>query len=92
MEQHRSGVPKTPKGVLDMAKQTGNRMAFKDFEEQANDFISLTFDYCEEELRRIPSHDSLPKNLKRQALAFATISVQQSIEAFLAISQIADNK
>lgn len=71
-----------------MAKRTNNSVAFEDFEKHANEFIGLTFDYCEEQLRLIPSHYSLPKNPKRQALAFAAMSVQQSIKAFLTILQI----
>lgn len=75
-----------------MAKRTNSHMAFEDYEVKANEVISLTFKYCEEQLGRIPSHYSLPDNPKRHALAFAAMSVQQSIKAFLAISQIADDK
>lgn len=33
-----------------MVKRTENYMAFKDFEVKANEFIGLTFDYCEDQL------------------------------------------
>lgn len=75
-----------------MAKMTNNHTAFEDYEVKANEVIGLTFDYGEEQLRRIPPHYWLPDNPKRHALAFAAMSVQQSIKAFLAISQIADDK
>ena len=71
-----------------MAKRTNTTLAFEDFEEKAAEFISLTFDYCEDELRRLRSHHSLPKHPKRQALPHAAMSVQQSIKAFLAIMKI----
>ena len=70
-----------------MAKQKNNRMVLKNFEEQANKFIRLTLDYCEEELRHIRLHDSLPKSPKRQALSHAAMAVQQSIKVFLTILQ-----
>ena len=65
-------------------------MAFEDFETKANEFISLTFNYCEDELRQIRVHYSLPDPPKYQALPYAAMSVQQSIKAFLAILQIAN--
>lgn len=73
-----------------MAKQTDIRMAFKDFEEQAKESIGLTVDYCEEELRQIRVHHSLPNPPRYQALTSAALSVQQSIKTFLAISRIAN--
>ena len=71
-----------------MAKRTNATLAFEDYEKKANEFIGLTFDYCEEELERIRSHRSLPNPPKYHALASATLSVQQSIKAFLAIMKI----
>ena len=71
-----------------MVKHTDNHMEFKNFEEEANKFISSTFDYCEDELRKIRVHHSLPNPPKYQALPHAAMSVQQSIMAFLAILQI----
>ena len=73
-----------------MAKRKNNLMAFEDFEAKAKEFIGLTFDYCEEELRHIRVHHSLPNPPKYQALPAAAMSVQQSIKAFLAILQIAN--
>lgn len=73
-----------------MAKRTNKHMAFEEFEKQASKFIGLTFVYCEEELGRIRSHHSLPNPPKYHALASATLSVQESIKAFLAIMKIAN--
>lgn len=71
-----------------MAKQTHNHMVGKDFEEKAGEFISLTLDHCEEELRQSRLR-SLPSDRPRsQALAAAALSVQQSIKAFLAVARI----
>lgn len=74
-----------------MAKRTNKHMAFGEFEKQANKFIGLTFVYCEEELERIRSHRSLPNPPKYHALASATLSVQESVKAFLAIMKIAND-
>ena len=71
-----------------MAKRKKKHMVFEDFKKQANEFIGLTFEYCEEELERIRSHRSLPNPPKYQALASATLSVQEGIKAFLAIMKI----
>lgn len=71
-----------------MVKRINKHMAFEEFEKQATEFIGLTFDYCEEELGRIRSHHSRPNPPKYQALASATLSVQESIKAFLAIARI----
>lgn len=71
-----------------MAKRTNTTLLLEIFEEKAIEFISLTFDYCEDQLRHIRSHHSLPKHPKSQALPYAALSVQQSIKAFLAIIKI----
>ena len=73
-----------------MVKLTDNHMAFKDFEKQANEFISLTFAYCEGELRQIRLHSRSADQPRRQALPSAALSIQQSIKAFLAISRMKD--
>lgn len=73
-----------------MVKRTENYMAFKDFEVKANEFIGLTFDYCEDHLQQVRSHHSLPKHQKSQVLPYVAMSVQQSIKAFLAIVKIAN--
>lgn len=71
-----------------MAKRKNNQMAFEDFEKKANEFISLTFEYCEDQLRLVRRHHSLPRHPKSQVLLYVAMSVQQSIKAFLAILQI----
>lgn len=71
-----------------MAKRTKNTLAFEDFEKKANEFIGLTFDYCEDQLSEVRSHHSLPKHPKSQVLPHVAMSVQQSIKAFLAILKI----
>ncbi len=73
---------------LEMAKRTNTNLAYEDFEEKATEFISLTFDYCEDQLRHLRSHHSLPKHPKSQVLPYVAMSVQQSIKAFLAIMKI----
>lgn len=73
-----------------MAKRKNNQMAFEDFEAKAKEFISLTLNYCEEELGQIRVPYPLPNPPKYQALPAAALSVQQSIKAFLAILQISN--
>lgn len=71
-----------------MAKQTRNHVALADLEKRAQEFISLSFGYCEEELRlstRPHPHPVLPRNT---ALAAATLSVQESIKTLLAVARI----
>ena len=71
-----------------MAKQTYDRVALADFEIKAQEFISLTFDLCEQELRKHGRHHTEAPVPGRKALQFAVLSVQNSIEGFLAIVQI----
>lgn len=71
-----------------MAKRKNTTLAFEDFEKKANEFIALTFDSCEDQLRQVRSHHSLPKHPKSQVLPCVTMAVQQSIMAFLAILRI----
>lgn len=66
-----------------MANRTNTTLALEDFEEKATEFISLTFDYCEDQLRHLRRHHTLPKHPKSQVLPHAAMSVQQSIKAFL---------
>jgi hypothetical protein len=74
-----------------MAKQTYDHVALEDFEIKAQEFISLTFELCEQELRGLRPHrqyhaqDRVPKS---NALQFSALSVRNSIKAFLAIVQI----
>ena len=77
-----------PPRSLEMAKRTNTTLAYEEFEEKATEFISLTFDYCEDQLRLLRSHHSLPKHPKSQVLPHVAMSVQQSIKAFLTIMKI----
>lgn len=68
-----------------MAKQIKSHVALAEFKIKANEFISLTFDLCEQELceyRRNHTEAAVPR---RKALQFAALSVQNSIKAFLAV-------
>lgn len=71
-----------------MAKQTHKHVALTDLENKAQEFISLSFAYCEEELRL----DSLahPRTVSSRctAMAAATLSVHESIKTFLAVARI----
>ena len=60
----------------------------EDFEIKAREFISLTFDLCEQELSRIRPQRALSTISKRKALQFSALSVLNSIKAFRAIIEI----
>ena len=71
-----------------MAKQIRDHVALADLEIKAQESISPSFAYCEEQLcRRRQPH---PHQLKREnpALAAACLSVQESIKTLLAIARI----
>ncbi|MDL2271654.1 hypothetical protein LJC23_01305 [Desulfovibrio sp. OttesenSCG-928-I05] len=71
-----------------MKKRTNTTLALEEFEKKANEFIGLTFDHCEDQLRQVRTHHSLPKHPKSQVLPYVAMSVQQSIKAFLAILKL----
>jgi hypothetical protein len=71
-----------------MAKITCNHVALEDFEIKAQEFISLTFDLCEQELREHRRNQTETATPRRKALQFSTLSVQESIKTFLAVVQI----
>ena len=71
-----------------MAKQVDRPVALAEFEIMAEEFIGLTLDRCEEELRLERFHHSRPPRPRRKALAAAALSVQESINAFLAVVKI----
>ena len=71
-----------------MAKQENNHVALAEFEIMAQEFIGLTLDCCEEELRRNRLHHSCPVKPGDTALAAAALCVQESIKTFLAVTRI----
>ena len=71
-----------------MAKHTYDHVEFADFETKAQEFISLTFDLCEQEILEHRLHCAEANAPRRKALQFTALSVQNSIKAFLAIVQI----
>ena len=71
-----------------MAKRTYDNVALEDFEIKAQEFIGLTFDLCEQELREHRQNRTEAAVPRRKAMQFATLSVQNSIKTFLAIVQI----
>lgn len=71
-----------------MAKRTYDHVALEDFEAKTQEFISLAFDLCEQELRDHRRNYTEADVLRHKALQFAVLSVQNSIKAFQAIVQI----
>lgn len=71
-----------------MAKRTYNHVALEDFEIKAQEFISLTFELCEQALREHRRNQTEAAVPRRKALQFSMLSVQDSIKAFMAIVQI----
>lgn len=71
-----------------MAKRTYNHVALEDFEIKAQEFISLAFELCEQELREYRRNQTEAAVPKRKALQFSMLSVLNSIKAFQAIVQI----
>jgi hypothetical protein len=71
-----------------MAKRTYDHVALEDFEIKAQEFISLTFDLSEQELREHRRHHADVPVPRRKALQFAALYVLNSIKAFQAIVQI----
>ena len=71
-----------------MAKRTYNHVAPEDFEIKAQEFISLAFELCEQELREHRRSQTEAVVPMRKALQFSMLSVLNSIKAFQAIVQI----
>ena len=71
-----------------MAKQTRNHVALADLENKAQEFISLSFAYCEEGLRLGTRHHPCPVPPKNTALAAAILSARESIKTLLAVARI----
>jgi hypothetical protein len=68
-----------------MSGQHGGNTVEK-MENKAEELVSLTFELCEERL----ASASIPLTHPQRALSAAAMTVQQSVETFLAVSQIPD--
>jgi len=55
-------------------------------ENRAEELVALTFELCEERL----ASANIPLTYPQKALSAAAMTVQQSVETFLAVSQISD--
>ena len=71
-----------------MAKQIRNHVALADLENKAQEFISLSFAYCEEELRLGSLAHPRVIASRDTALAAAALSVHESMKTFLAVVRI----
>ena len=71
-----------------MKKRTDLHVALEALEGEAGRFISLMFDYSEEELRRVRRPHPLPVAPASTALAAAALSAQNGIKTFLAVARI----
>jgi len=63
---------------------SGNKS--ENMEHRAEEFVTLTFEVCEERL----AYGHTPLTAPQEALAAAAMGVQQSIKTFLAVSKIPD--
>lgn len=64
-----------------------DRKTMKKMENRAEELVAMTFELCEERLATA----RLPLTHPQKALSAAAMTVQQSVETFLAVSQIPDN-
>ena len=71
-----------------MKKHTNQHCTLESLEIEAGRFISLMYDYCEEELRRTTRPYPLPDTPVSTALAAAALSAHNGIKAFLAVARI----
>lgn len=60
----------------------------KEYEEKANELVSLTLNVCEERL----TQPIEPTALQGDALAFAAMSVRASVNTFIAVSRLSVEK
>jgi hypothetical protein len=58
----------------------------REMENKAEELVSLTFELCEERL----ASARIPLTHPQKALSAAAMTVQQSVETFLAVTQISD--
>ena len=71
-----------------MKKHTNQHCTLECLELEAERFISLMFDYSEEELRRVRRPHPLPGTPTSTALTAAALSAHNGIKAFLAVALI----
>jgi len=62
-------------------------MKMRILENQAEEFVAMALEQCEERL----ASSGLPLGDPQKALSAAAMSVQKSVAAFLAVSQISDH-
>jgi hypothetical protein len=69
-----------------MNRQNDGGGDVKNMEHRAEEFVTLTFEMCEERL----AFGRAPLTIPQKALAAAAMGVEQSIKTFLAVSKISD--
>ena len=60
--------------------------ALREYEEKAQELLDLTMDICNRRVFKAPSRATAP----RQALTAAAMSVQESVNTFLAVNRLKD--
>lgn len=60
--------------------------ALREYEEKARELLDLTMDLCESRVAKAPSRATAP----REALTAAAMSVQESVNTFLAVNRLKD--
>ena len=60
--------------------------ALREYEEKARELLDLTLDLCESRVAKTPSRATAP----REALTAAAMSVQESVNTFLAVNRLKD--
>ena len=60
--------------------------ALREYEEKAQELLDLTLDICERRVSKAPSRATAP----REALTAAALSVQESVNTFLAVNRLKD--
>ncbi len=58
--------------------------ALRQYEEKARELVDLTLDICESRVSKAPSRATAP----REALTAAAMSVQESVNTFLAVNRL----
>ena len=72
-----------------MVKQARKHVTLVDIESKAQEFLNVSFAFCEEESRRYGrSPHSCKHSVPMSALASAVLSAQKSINTFLIIAKV----
>jgi len=61
--------------------------ALREYEEKARELLDLTLDLCESRVAKAPSRATAP----REVLTAAAMSVQESVNTFLAVNRLKDD-